>query len=319
MRMADEFGRGVWRGALVVCGVALAAAAVAGCGGGKQAEAGARIVYEARAEDKSVNIFTILPDGKSTKQLTQGTGFSGHPGWSPDHGRIVFASDRDSDERRYDIYTMKADGGDVRRLTETPAWSEWAPKYSNDGTQVVYVRVRPEGSFIALMGADGSGQLEIAGPYKFAEFPAWTRDGTQVFFAAIEQGRDDIDVYSVDLRTKQVRTRISTPAADVCPHFSRDGKTLTYASVAPGDENAGNMDLFAHDLTGPDQRTNPDDTRLTDAPGIDDYANTSADDTTFVFLSNRDGNTELYLMDRDGGHQRRLTHTPDVNENVPDW
>jgi Tol biopolymer transport system component len=38
-----------------------------------------------------------------------------------------------------------------------------------------------------------------------------------------------------------------------------------------------------------------------------------------VFVSDRNGKPELYLMDRDGGHERRLTTTPEVQENVPDW
>ena len=38
-----------------------------------------------------------------------------------------------------------------------------------------------------------------------------------------------------------------------------------------------------------------------------------------VFVSDREGNAELFLMDRDGSNQRRLTNTPDARENVPDW
>ncbi len=150
----------------------------------------------------------------------------------------------------------------------------------------------------------------------------------QIFFSAIDQGRNDADIYSYDIETHEVKTRISTPAADVCPHFTHDGKTLTYASVAPGDENAGNVDIFAHDLSS-DDTTGAHDTRLTDDPARDDYANPSPDDKTFVFLSDRGqdeqydsaggGTTDLYLMDRDGKNQRLLVSTPGVRENVPDW
>ncbi len=38
-----------------------------------------------------------------------------------------------------------------------------------------------------------------------------------------------------------------------------------------------------------------------------------------MFLSRRDGNAELYLMDAEGENERRLTFTPDLHENVPDW
>ena len=61
------------------------------------------------------------------------------------------------------------------------------------------------------------------------------------------------------------------------------------------------------------------DVRLTDSPGVDDYANYSSDDRELVFVTRRDGEQDLYLMDADGGNQRRLTDTPGVRENVPDW
>jgi Tol biopolymer transport system component len=227
---------------------------------------------------------------------------------------------------------MNVDGGDVQRLTRTAGVTEWSAKFSRDGTRVAYAADTGTGWYLDLMDADGSNQEHVAGPYKFTEFPSWRRSGpVEVLFSAIEQGRDDADILSYDATTREVKTRISTPAADVCPHFTYDGKTLTYATAPPGD--ATNVDLFAHDLSS-DDASGAQDTRLTDAPGLDDYGNPSPDDTTIVFVSDREdpgetyderpnaataSNTDLYLMDRDGKNQRRLTDTPDSRENVPDW
>jgi len=38
-----------------------------------------------------------------------------------------------------------------------------------------------------------------------------------------------------------------------------------------------------------------------------------------VFVSDRDGNYELYVADADGGNPSRLTNTPDANELTPTW
>ncbi len=309
--------------------VALVASAV--CGGGTTTSKQPFIVYESRDAQKATNVWTVDADTGATKQLTSGSRFDGNPGWSPDHRRIIFSSDRDSDPGTNDLYTMDASGGDVRRLTNSPGESEWSAKFSPDGRRVAYVVNSKDGWYLALMNADGSNQQPVTGPYKFAEFPSWRRDGVEVYFSAIAQGRNGADIYAYDTATRLVATRISTPAADVCPHFTRDGKTLIYATAAPGDEK--NVDLFAHDLSS-DDASGAHDARLTDDPGVDDYGNPSPDDKSIVFISDREApgetysedptapsaaNNDLYVMDRDGKHQRRLTNTPDARENVPDW
>lgn len=50
--------------------------------------------------------------------------------------------------------------------------------------------------------------------------------------------------------------------------------------------------------------------RLTDAPGIDSGANWSPDSRLIAFDSERDGNSEVYLMRANGRQQTRLTFNP---------
>jgi TolB protein len=45
----------------------------------------------------------------------------------------------------------------------------------------------------------------------------------------------------------------------------------------------------------------------------------SPDGTTIVFVSNRDGNLELYRISPDGTGLARITNTPEVHEENPDW
>lgn len=274
------------------------------------------IVYEA-SDRAGTNVFTIDPKTAVTVQLTQGAGFSGNPGWSPDRKHVVFTSDRGNRTGQNDLYVMDQDGRNARAVTDTPDASEWSPKYSPDGKRIAYAARAADGAYsIDVMNSDGSGAQAVAGPYKFAEFPAWTRDGTQVYFAAISPGKNDSDIFSVDPATSEVRARIATPGGDLCPHFSHDGEYVTYATAAAGER--ANVDLFRHELSS-DDTTGAADERLTEASGSDDYGNPSPDDKQYVFVSQRDGDFELYLMDADGSNQRRLTHTPGVRENVPDW
>jgi Tol biopolymer transport system component len=45
----------------------------------------------------------------------------------------------------------------------------------------------------------------------------------------------------------------------------------------------------------------------------------SPDGGQIAFISNRDGNKELYAMNVDGGSQTRLTNTPEAEESSPAW
>ncbi len=89
--------------------------------------------------DGDFEIYTIRPDGTDVKKLTNSHGNDAHPAWSPDGNWILFSSSRKGfkDEALVDewgpqpygdLYMMRADGSDVRQLTDnqfeeaTPAW-----------------------------------------------------------------------------------------------------------------------------------------------------------------------------------------------------
>lgn len=296
---------------------ALAGAGLA-CSGGGATERG--IVYEA-SDGNATNVYVIDPQTAKTTQLTSGTGFDGNPAWAPDGKHIVFASNRDGGKN--DLYVMDRDGGNARRLTTTGDASEFSPKFSSDGQTVAYVRQDAGGWGVWTMRPDGSDQRRVAGPYDFAEFPAFSPDATELYYSAIEKTMPgaphdaNAHIFSVNLSSGEVRTRIRTAGADSCPHFSRDGTRLTYASSGRGGGEE-HLTIFAHDVASTDT-TGASDTPLTDGSTRDDYPNPSPDDRQMVFISDRDGKAELYVMDRDGSNQRRLTETPDLRENVPDW
>jgi tricorn protease len=58
-------------------------------------------------------------DGSGVEQLTRGPGtWQSSPRWSPDGSRIAF--DSRGEDGHWDIWTIAADGGPPRRLTQNP-------------------------------------------------------------------------------------------------------------------------------------------------------------------------------------------------------
>jgi len=89
--------------------------------------------------DGDYEIYTIRPDGTSLKRITQSPGNDAHLAWSHDGKWIAFASARagfkdemvlhpHNIQANSEIFVMRADGSDLRRLTEnqfedgTPGW-----------------------------------------------------------------------------------------------------------------------------------------------------------------------------------------------------
>jgi len=58
--------------------------------------------------------------------------------------------------------------------------------------------------------------------------------------------------------------------------------------------------------------------RLTDDPSADMVPNWSPDGTKIAFVSHRDGNYEVYVMNSDGSGQTRLTSDPE-RDDYPSW
>jgi len=141
---------------------------------------GKRIVYRFWSETEYGLRIMNLGDGSSTR-LT--SGYDNFPAWSPKGDLIVFTRLSEDD---YDIYTIRPDGTDLKRLTTTPgndAHAMWSP----DGKHILFSSARlgfkdeaplydeipqPYGELF-VMNADGSGQRPLTDNQWEDATPAW--------------------------------------------------------------------------------------------------------------------------------------------------
>jgi len=193
-------------------------------------------------------IFEATDRGEIVKQLTAGPGYNAEATLSRDGKRIVFTSLRDGD---LDIYTMKADGKGVKRLTHELGY-DGGPFFSPDGRWIVYRAhhptapeevgrykellaqelVEPMQMDLYVMRADGSENRQITslGGASFAPF--FFPDSQRIIFSSNYENpmTSLFELYAVNRDGSQLERITYTGGFNSFPMFSPDGKRLIFAS-----------------------------------------------------------------------------------------
>jgi TolB protein len=108
-------------------------------------------------------IVVVNTDGTDYQQLTDQWTDS-FPVWSPDGQYIAFQSTRDDPNQYFDIYVMRSDGTEIRRLTNYPAHDR-QPSWSPDGKKIIFESNRDSSDVaiyhIYIMNADGTEQERL--------------------------------------------------------------------------------------------------------------------------------------------------------------
>jgi hypothetical protein len=105
---------------------------------------------------------TILPSGHGDQQIapqapTPGQWTADDPTWSRDGSRLAFVGDPTSYGAEPDVYTMEADGNDVRRLTSLPKdvlTSLAGLSYSPGGGRIMFTAGIKGGPIVGIVRAD---------------------------------------------------------------------------------------------------------------------------------------------------------------------
>lgn len=122
-------------------------------------------------------IYRVRPDGTGPENLTGSPSNEGEPAYSPDGRSIAFTSDRDGKGSR--VYVMRADGRDPHPVAEAlPGSAQHAPTWSPDG-RVLAFTVREGADTVIWVDSLSGGRRGRLGK---GHEPAWSADGTHVFF-----------------------------------------------------------------------------------------------------------------------------------------
>ena len=204
------------------------------------------------------DIYRANEDGSGLTPLTTTAGYDAEATIAPD-GLIVFTSVRDGD---MEIYSMKADGTAVRRLTNRPG-PDGGPFFSKDGSLIVFrgreippgpelddYRAmlnlglwRPSKLELFVMDRDGKNLRQVTRLNGASFAPYIHPDNTRIIFSSNiddPKGRD-FELYLVKMDGTGLERVTCNDSFDGFPMFSPDGRRLVFASgrspSKPGDLN----------------------------------------------------------------------------------
>src|SRR4029078_416533 len=133
-------------------------------------------------------------------------------------------------EARGEIFTIPADKGDIRNLTNASGSAEHEPAWSSDGKEISYFSERSGEYALYIEAQDGlTPPREIKIPSKGHFYTAaWSPDGKRIMFHSA-----DLKLWVVDVATGQAKVVGSdpwmVPARTMNPAWSPDGKWIAYA------------------------------------------------------------------------------------------
>lgn len=146
---------------------------------------GSSIVFSRFKSARESAIYRVNADGTGLRRLTGFRLNASDPDWSPDGQRITFDSgDSGRPGAKGDIYVIKADGSDRKRLTDNPRVRRDSPSnrlannpvFSPDGTKIAFTKFRPDRTQLMVMNANGGNKRVLLRKRGFPNKVDW---GTQ--------------------------------------------------------------------------------------------------------------------------------------------
>ena len=192
-----------------------------------------------------------------------------------------------------DVFISDVEGKRTRQITNRSERDGY-PAFSPDGKTLAFYGYYGKKTWsIHTINVDGSERKRLTREENILDSsPTWTRDGKQILFGRVDGKEYTIWIMNSDGSQQRQIEGINGGG----PYITKNNRLLYY-SYFPDPK----VEICIADIDGSNSIA------LTNNDFVELHPDMSPDGTKIAFMSNRDGNFEIYTMGADGSNQTRLT------------
>jgi len=262
-------------------------------------------IYELIEQGKSIReLYLIDYDGHSDslKRVTRDRDMVATPAWSPDGKQIAFTS---YFQKNPDLNLIDLQTGNRQVISGQPGLNS-SPCWHPDGKTIALVMTKDGNSELYRLD-QGKGLTRLTSSREIESSPCFSTDGKQIAYTS-DRGRI-LQLYVMGAGGGTGKRITPGNGWYDLPAWSPWGDLLAFV----GSKDARRQfDIYVAKSDGSQMQQLTRNAKSNESPCW------SPDGRHIVFTSNRDGNWNLYTVDRLGGHVRRITYLPG-NCYTPDW
>ncbi len=276
---------------------------------------GGDVVYVSE-EEGDAEIYVVDPDsGESAPLVRLASSTESEPRLSPDGESVAFVS---GDSGSLDIRVVTVGEEESVQRIASPEGNEESPRWNSEGDSLAYVTDQDGNGDVYVSSLDQGGQGEQGAPVRITTAETdevlgdWSPDGEWLVFSR----RGDEGTQGLWLRNPGgVNLFQLTSENDLASVWSPDGDAIAFVRNVDG-----NRDIYLllpeddDDWRGPVKAN-----RLIASAEADHSPDWAPDGDTLAYVSERDGNAEIYVIETDTDDPARRLTTNEAEDSQPVW